>query len=219
METWLFGLYQDVLDIFQRKTMHCQMTLLYLMILKLNMFNLFLPMYQSTKVYTFKQFCCRPCRFDHITSKIFLFKVLQLSLHITSKSDQHIHCFSCICCFYQIIDVYSWDNSIYDLIDSCSDGLPSLLEHIVEAMCLHVSDESPTVRSLCLRGLVQVHFLFAWPPYPIVICRFFFPHPELFVICYSSATQCSCKYAILQFELFCLHFLFLHTSICLVYMV
>ncbi|WOL06179.1 hypothetical protein Cni_G14911 [Canna indica] len=37
-----------------------------------------------------------------------------------------------------------------------SDGLPSLLEHIVEAMCLHVSDESPTVRSLCLRGLVQI---------------------------------------------------------------
>nr|CAD1836020.1 unnamed protein product [Ananas comosus var. bracteatus] len=33
---------------------------------------------------------------------------------------------------------------------------PSLLEHMVEAMCLHVSDESPIVRSLCLRGLVQV---------------------------------------------------------------
>uniref|UniRef100_A0A1D1ZA33 HEAT repeat-containing protein 7A n=3 Tax=Anthurium amnicola TaxID=1678845 RepID=A0A1D1ZA33_9ARAE len=27
---------------------------------------------------------------------------------------------------------------------------------MVEAMCLHVSDESPTVRSLCLRGLVQI---------------------------------------------------------------
>lgn len=26
-------------------------------------------------------------------------------------------------------------------------------------MCLHVSDESPTVRSLCLRGLVQVSVL------------------------------------------------------------
>ncbi|KAG6479398.1 hypothetical protein ZIOFF_062861 [Zingiber officinale] len=37
-----------------------------------------------------------------------------------------------------------------------SEGLSSLLEHIVEAMCLHVSDESPTVRSLCLCGLVQV---------------------------------------------------------------
>nr|XP_029119800.1 protein SHOOT GRAVITROPISM 6 isoform X2 [Elaeis guineensis] len=37
-----------------------------------------------------------------------------------------------------------------------SDGVPSLLEHMVEAMCLHVSDESPTVRSLCLRGLVQI---------------------------------------------------------------
>ncbi|XP_074563912.1 protein SHOOT GRAVITROPISM 6-like isoform X2 [Curcuma longa] len=37
-----------------------------------------------------------------------------------------------------------------------SEGLSSLLEHIVEAMCLHVSDESPTVRSLCLCGLVQI---------------------------------------------------------------
>lgn len=37
-----------------------------------------------------------------------------------------------------------------------SDGVASLLEHMVEAMCLHVSDESPTVRSLCLRGLVQI---------------------------------------------------------------
>ncbi|KAJ6791581.1 protein SHOOT GRAVITROPISM 6 isoform X2 [Iris pallida] len=38
-----------------------------------------------------------------------------------------------------------------------SDGAAaSLLEHMVEAMCLHVSDESATVRSLCLRGLVQI---------------------------------------------------------------
>ncbi|KAK8937233.1 hypothetical protein KSP39_PZI012653 [Platanthera zijinensis] len=37
-----------------------------------------------------------------------------------------------------------------------SDGAPSLLEEIVEGLCLHVSDESPVVRSLCLRGLVQI---------------------------------------------------------------
>ncbi|CAA6662595.1 unnamed protein product [Spirodela intermedia] len=39
---------------------------------------------------------------------------------------------------------------------SDSDGIASLLEQMVETMCLHVSDESPTVRSLCLRGLVQI---------------------------------------------------------------
>ncbi|XP_042462327.1 protein SHOOT GRAVITROPISM 6-like isoform X3 [Zingiber officinale] len=37
-----------------------------------------------------------------------------------------------------------------------SDGLSSVLEHVVEVMCLHVSDESPIVRSLCLCGLVQI---------------------------------------------------------------
>lgn len=37
-----------------------------------------------------------------------------------------------------------------------SDGVGSLLEQMVEAMCLHVVDESPTVRCLCLRGLVQI---------------------------------------------------------------
>ncbi|KAB2620801.1 protein SHOOT GRAVITROPISM 6 [Pyrus ussuriensis x Pyrus communis] len=36
-----------------------------------------------------------------------------------------------------------------------SDGFGSLLEQIVEVLCRHVSDESPTVRRLCLRGLVQ----------------------------------------------------------------
>ncbi|XP_043703621.1 protein SHOOT GRAVITROPISM 6 isoform X1 [Telopea speciosissima] len=36
------------------------------------------------------------------------------------------------------------------------DGVGYLLEQIVEAMCRHVSDESPTVRRLCLRGLVQI---------------------------------------------------------------
>lgn len=38
----------------------------------------------------------------------------------------------------------------------CSDGFGSLLEQMVEALCRHVSDDSPTVRRLCLRGLVQV---------------------------------------------------------------
>lgn len=37
-----------------------------------------------------------------------------------------------------------------------SDGVPTLLEQMVEGMCLHVSDESTIVRSLCLRGLVQI---------------------------------------------------------------
>ncbi|PKA56468.1 hypothetical protein AXF42_Ash015241 [Apostasia shenzhenica] len=37
-----------------------------------------------------------------------------------------------------------------------SDGFPSLLEQMVEGMCLHISDESPIVRSLCLHGLVQI---------------------------------------------------------------
>ncbi|XP_074355121.1 protein SHOOT GRAVITROPISM 6 isoform X2 [Apium graveolens] len=37
-----------------------------------------------------------------------------------------------------------------------SEGLGSLLEEIVEALCHHVSDDSPTVRRLCLRGLVQM---------------------------------------------------------------
>ncbi|KAK9124088.1 hypothetical protein Sjap_013690 [Stephania japonica] len=37
-----------------------------------------------------------------------------------------------------------------------SDGVGSLLEEVVERMCQYVSDESPTVRRLCLRGLVQI---------------------------------------------------------------
>ncbi|KAJ8753981.1 hypothetical protein K2173_001879 [Erythroxylum novogranatense] len=37
-----------------------------------------------------------------------------------------------------------------------SGGYTSLLEDMVEALCRHVSDESPTVRRLCLRGLVQI---------------------------------------------------------------
>uniref|UniRef100_A0A2P2LR37 Protein SHOOT GRAVITROPISM 6 isoform X2 n=1 Tax=Rhizophora mucronata TaxID=61149 RepID=A0A2P2LR37_RHIMU len=37
-----------------------------------------------------------------------------------------------------------------------SGGFSSLLEQMVEALCRHVSDESPTVRRLCLRGLVQI---------------------------------------------------------------
>lgn len=38
----------------------------------------------------------------------------------------------------------------------CSSGFSSLLEEMVEVLCRHVSDESPTVRSLCLRGLVKI---------------------------------------------------------------
>ncbi|XP_008462510.1 protein SHOOT GRAVITROPISM 6 isoform X1 [Cucumis melo] len=37
-----------------------------------------------------------------------------------------------------------------------SGHVSSLLEQIVEVFCRHVSDESPTVRRLCLRGLVQI---------------------------------------------------------------
>ncbi|KAF9599000.1 hypothetical protein IFM89_033345 [Coptis chinensis] len=36
------------------------------------------------------------------------------------------------------------------------DGIDSQLEQMVEVMCRHVSDESSTVRRLCLRGLVQI---------------------------------------------------------------
>ncbi|WMV44967.1 hypothetical protein MTR67_038352 [Solanum verrucosum] len=36
------------------------------------------------------------------------------------------------------------------------DGFGPLLEQMVQAICWHVSDDSPTVRRLCLRGLVQV---------------------------------------------------------------
>ncbi|KAF3781048.1 SHOOT GRAVITROPISM 6 protein [Nymphaea thermarum] len=38
---------------------------------------------------------------------------------------------------------------------SCSDRFGSLLEQLVEAMSLHAADESPIVRRLCLKGLVQ----------------------------------------------------------------
>lgn len=37
-----------------------------------------------------------------------------------------------------------------------SDGFGSLLEQIVEVLCRRASDESPTVRRLCLRGLVHI---------------------------------------------------------------
>lgn len=39
---------------------------------------------------------------------------------------------------------------------SCSGDFSSVMEEMVEALCRHVSDDSPTVRRLCLRGLVQV---------------------------------------------------------------
>ncbi|KAF3328265.1 protein SHOOT GRAVITROPISM 6 [Carex littledalei] len=45
--------------------------------------------------------------------------------------------------------------ALSDFIRHCDTMLP-LLEQMVEELCLHVSDESPTVRSLCLRGLVQI---------------------------------------------------------------
>ncbi|KAK8632404.1 hypothetical protein V6N13_072796 [Hibiscus sabdariffa] len=37
-----------------------------------------------------------------------------------------------------------------------SSGFSSILEEMVEVLCRHVSDESPTVRCLCLRGLVKI---------------------------------------------------------------
>ncbi|XP_062209866.1 protein SHOOT GRAVITROPISM 6 [Phragmites australis] len=37
-----------------------------------------------------------------------------------------------------------------------SEKEPTLLEQMVEELCQHVSDDSQTVRSLCLRGLVQI---------------------------------------------------------------
>lgn len=47
----------------------------------------------------------------------------------------------------------------------CSEKEPTLLEQMVEELCQHVSDDSPSVRSLCLRGLVQVIILItAWIP-------------------------------------------------------
>ncbi|CAK9157688.1 unnamed protein product [Ilex paraguariensis] len=37
-----------------------------------------------------------------------------------------------------------------------SDGFGTLLEQMVEVLCRHVSDDSPNVRRICLRGLVQI---------------------------------------------------------------
>ncbi|CAO2839468.1 unnamed protein product [Amaranthus hypochondriacus] len=37
-----------------------------------------------------------------------------------------------------------------------SDGYESLLDQMVEALCRHISDDSATVRRLCLKGLVQI---------------------------------------------------------------
>ncbi|GJU56665.1 protein shoot gravitropism 6 isoform X1 [Tanacetum coccineum] len=37
-----------------------------------------------------------------------------------------------------------------------SEGPDTVLEEIVDALCRHVSDDSPMVRRLCLRGLVQI---------------------------------------------------------------
>lgn len=42
---------------------------------------------------------------------------------------------------------------------------------MVEVLCQHVSDESPTVRRLCLRGLVQVHkFLIRNSAIKLIVC-------------------------------------------------
>lgn len=38
----------------------------------------------------------------------------------------------------------------------CSESFGPLLEQVVEGLTRHVSDDSPNVRRLCLRGLVQV---------------------------------------------------------------
>lgn len=50
--------------------------------------------------------------------------------------------------------------SLMFCIQFYSEGVDSLMEKMVEAMCLHVADDSPTVRRLCLRGLVQVLIFF-----------------------------------------------------------
>ncbi|KAJ0027551.1 hypothetical protein Pint_35766 [Pistacia integerrima] len=44
----------------------------------------------------------------------------------------------------------------YKYSQCSSAAFNSLLEEMVEALCRYVSDESPTVRCLCLRGLVQI---------------------------------------------------------------
>jgi len=59
----------------------------------------------------------------------------------------------CIC--WHIFWLFNW-SSFWFHLHFYSGGLGSLLEQMVEVLCRHVSDESSTVRRLCLRGLVQV---------------------------------------------------------------
>ncbi|XP_076947107.1 protein SHOOT GRAVITROPISM 6-like isoform X1 [Bidens hawaiensis] len=46
--------------------------------------------------------------------------------------------------------------ALSEFIRHINEGSGSVLEPIVEALCRHVSDDSPMVRRLCLRGLVQI---------------------------------------------------------------
>lgn len=43
-----------------------------------------------------------------------------------------------------------------EVLSFCSESFGTLLEQVVEGLTRHVSDDSPNVRRLCLRGLVQV---------------------------------------------------------------
>lgn len=53
----------------------------------------------------------------------------------------------------------------------CSDSGSSLMEQMVEALCLHAADESPTVRRVCLRGLVQVLVCFLHPQWWVMLVK------------------------------------------------
>lgn len=46
--------------------------------------------------------------------------------------------------------------ALSEFVRHSNEGSGSVLEEIVEALCRHVSDDSPMVRRLCLRGLVQI---------------------------------------------------------------
>ncbi|XP_071701301.1 protein SHOOT GRAVITROPISM 6 [Rutidosis leptorrhynchoides] len=46
--------------------------------------------------------------------------------------------------------------ALSEFVGHSNEEAESVLEDIVEALCRHVSDESPMVRRLCLRGLVQI---------------------------------------------------------------
>nr|GEU38198.1 protein shoot gravitropism 6 isoform X1 [Tanacetum cinerariifolium] len=46
--------------------------------------------------------------------------------------------------------------ALSEFVRHSSEGPDTVLEEIVDALCRHVSDDSPMVRRLCLRGLVQI---------------------------------------------------------------